>query len=93
MDLAGAGKARHMRKKQLKRELRELADSHEDLRRAHRQLATHAEVIAVAVRSPDLVPQSDLDDAIAGIHELNAEIAASTSTSALRSAAPVAEAV
>jgi len=29
-------------------------------------------VIAVAVRSPDLVPQTDLDDAIAGIHKLNA---------------------
>jgi hypothetical protein len=61
-----------MRKKRLKRELRALTKSHQELVRAHRQLATHAEVVAVAVRSPDLIPRSDLDDAIAGIHELNA---------------------
>ena len=60
-----------MRKKRLKRELRALSKSHERLEQAHRQLATHAEVIAVAVRSPDLVPEADLDAAIAGIHELN----------------------
>jgi hypothetical protein len=60
-----------MGKKQLKRELRALAESHGQLQEAHRRLAAHAEVIAVAVRSPDVVPETDLDDAIAGIHELN----------------------
>jgi hypothetical protein len=61
-----------MRKKRLKRELRALIRRHEQLEETQRRLATHAEVIAVAVRSPDLVPQTDLDDAIAGIHRLNA---------------------
>ena len=64
-----------MKKKRLKRELRALAESHAELARAHRQLATHAEVIAVAVRSPAIVPESDLQDAIAGIHELTATYA------------------
>ena len=67
-----SGYAASMRKKQLKRELRALARRHEQLEQTQRRLATHAEVIAVAVRSPDLVPQTDLDDAIAGIHRLNA---------------------
>jgi hypothetical protein len=60
-----------MGKKRLKRELRALAESHEQLQEAHRRLAVHTEVVAVAVRSGDRVPQSDLDDAIAGIHELS----------------------
>ena len=64
-----------MKKKRLKRELRALAEKHKELERAHRQLATHAEVIAVAVHSPALVPASDLQDAIAGIHELTASFA------------------
>ena len=61
-----------MGKKRLERELRTIAESHEQLRQAHHQLATHTEVIAVALRSPGLVPESDLDAAIAGIHQLNA---------------------
>jgi hypothetical protein len=61
-----------MGKKLLKRELRALAQRHKQLEQSQRQLAIHSEVIAVAVRSPDLVPQADLDAAIAGIHELNA---------------------
>lgn len=65
-----------MKKKRLERELRALAESHRELERAHRQLATHAEVIAVAVHSPAIVPASDLQDAIAGIHELTASFAA-----------------
>ena len=64
-----------MKKKRLKRELLALAESHRELARAHRQLATHVEVIAVAVRSPAIVPESDLQDAIAGIHELTATYA------------------
>lgn len=68
-----------MKKKQLKRELRALAESHKELERAHRQLATHAEVIAVAVHSPAVVPASALQDAITGIHELTASFAAEKS--------------
>jgi len=60
-----------VRKKRLKRELRALGEGHDRLERAHRRLATHTEVIAVALRSPDLVSQADLDAAIAGVHELN----------------------
>jgi len=55
--------------KRLKRELRTLAEHQDELDRAHRRLARHTEVIAVALRSPDL---TDCDDAIAGLHELNA---------------------
>ena len=65
-----------MKKKRIKRELRALAESHRALEQAHRRLATHAEVIAVAVHSPALVPASDLQDAIAGIHELNSRFPA-----------------
>jgi len=61
-----------VKKKRLKRELRALAERHDRLERAHRRLATHTEVIAVALRSPGLVSQTDLDHAIAGLHELNA---------------------
>lgn len=61
-----------MGKKRLKRELRALAERQAGLEREYRRLAAHCEVIAVAVRSPDLVPRADLDDAIAGVHELNA---------------------
>jgi hypothetical protein len=78
-----------MKKKQLKRELRVLTESHQELVHAHRALATHAAVVAVAMRSPDLVPPSDLDAAIAGIQELAANSVASSSTSAPRSVALV----
>jgi hypothetical protein len=61
-------------KKRLKRELRALAERQAELDREYRRLVAHCEVIAVAVRSPDLVPRADLDDAIAGIHELNASL-------------------
>jgi hypothetical protein len=57
-------------KKQLKRELRLLVDRQRELERAHRRLGTYTEVVAVAVRSPGLVPKADLDDAITGIHGL-----------------------
>ena len=42
----------------------------EELRMALRRLAAHAEVVAVAVRSPEAVTRPDLDAAVAGIHEL-----------------------
>lgn len=61
-----------MGKKRLKRKLQALAESHEQLQQAHRRLAAHTEVVALAVRSADHVPPADLDDAIAGIHDLNA---------------------
>lgn len=68
-----------MKKKRLKRELRALAESHKELEQAHHKLATHAEVIAVAIHSPAIVPASDLQDAIAGIHELTATFASEKS--------------
>jgi hypothetical protein len=64
-----------MKKKRFKRELRALAENQRELERAHRKLATHAEVVAVAVHSPAIVPASALQDAIAGIHELTATFA------------------
>jgi hypothetical protein len=42
----------------------------EELRQTLRRLAAHAEVVAVAVRTPDAVAQPDLDAAVGGIHEL-----------------------
>jgi len=45
-----------------------------ELRETLRRLAAHAEVVAVAVRTPDAVAQPDLDAAIAGIHELYEEL-------------------
>ena len=42
----------------------------EELKETMRRLIAHTEVVAVAVRTPEAVTQSDLDDAIAGIHEL-----------------------
>jgi hypothetical protein len=45
------------------------AEVHE-LKETLRRLAVHAEVVALALRSPGRVPESDLDGAIAGIHEL-----------------------
>jgi hypothetical protein len=70
-EAGSSGYAWSVRKKRLEQELRALAGRHEQLEQAHRLLAAHAEVIAVAVRSPAAVPQSDLDDAIAGLHALN----------------------
>lgn len=60
-----------MKKKKIKRELRRMTARQETLELAQRRLAAHIEVIAVAVRSPDRVPQVDLDNAIAGVHDLN----------------------
>jgi hypothetical protein len=60
-----------VRKKTIKRELRGLSERYAQLELAHRRLAAHLEVIALAVRSPDRVPQHDLDTAIAGVHALS----------------------
>ena len=61
-----------MKKKRLKRELRTLAKKYDELEDAHRRLATHVSVIALAVRTPDRVPEQDLDDAIAGLNTRSA---------------------
>jgi hypothetical protein len=60
-----------MKKKRLKRELRALAQRQEQLEEAQRRLTAYTEVIAVAIRTPERVPQRDLDTAIAAMHELN----------------------
>jgi hypothetical protein len=72
-----AGYPAAIKKKRLERELRALAEKQRELEleRVHRKLATHAEVVAVAVHSPAIVPASALQDAIAGIHELTASFA------------------
>jgi hypothetical protein len=57
-----------MTMKELKAQLDELTD-------AVRQLAAHAEVLAVALRTPEAVPAADLDEAVAGIHELYGRLA------------------
>jgi hypothetical protein len=59
-----------VKKKRIKRDLETLIERHEQLEEAQRRLATHAEVLALAVRSPERVPESDLDNAIAGLHQL-----------------------
>ena len=51
------------KKKELAAELQDLADL------VHR-LATHAAVLAVAVRDPNAVPPADLDAALAGLEEI-----------------------
>lgn len=51
------------KKKELEAELRDLTDI------VHR-LATHAAVLAVAVRDPNTVPLADLDAALAGLEEI-----------------------
>jgi hypothetical protein len=51
------------KKKELAAELQELTNI------VHR-LATHAAVLAVAVRDPNAVPPADLDAALAGIEEI-----------------------
>jgi hypothetical protein len=40
------------------------------LKETVRRLIAHTEVVAVAVRTPEAVPQAELDEAIAGIHGL-----------------------
>jgi hypothetical protein len=47
-----------VRKKTIKRELRGLSERYAQLELAHRRLAAHLEVIALAVRSPDRVPRA-----------------------------------
>ena len=51
---------------------RNLAERHDALAEVVHRLATHAAVLAVALRDPEAVPSADLDAALAGINDLNA---------------------
>jgi hypothetical protein len=48
----------------------ELEAELEELREIVRRLVAHTEVVAIALRTPEAVTQSELDEAIAGIHGL-----------------------
>jgi len=45
-----------------------------ELRELVRRLIAHTEVVAVALRTPEAVARPDLDEAVAGIHRLYAEL-------------------
>jgi hypothetical protein len=63
-----------VKKKALQAQLDELAERLDELQSACGRLLSHAEVVALAVRSRESVPSDDLDDAIDGLHELRAEL-------------------
>ena len=67
------------KKKELGRQLRDLRARHDELADAVSRLATHAAVLAVAVRDREAVPPGDLDAALAGIDELAARLVARSS--------------
>jgi hypothetical protein len=48
----------------------ELEAELDELKETVRRLIAHTEVVAVALRTPEAVTQSELDEAIAGIHGL-----------------------
>ncbi|MGH3054445.1 MAG: hypothetical protein ACRDL7_05650 [Gaiellaceae bacterium] len=58
------------KKKELDAQLRDLAERHDALTELVHRLATHAAVLAVAVRNPGAVPSADLDAALTGIEEI-----------------------
>ena len=64
------------KKKDLDAQLRDLAEKHEALTETVHRLATHAAVLAVAVRDPEAVPAADLDAAVAGISAIGAALPA-----------------
>jgi uncharacterized protein YbjT (DUF2867 family) len=49
-----------------------------ELKETVRRLIAHAEVVAVAVRTPDAVARADLDAAVAGLHELYTRLLSDT---------------
>ena len=63
-----------MKKKELQAQVDELTGRLDELSSVCGRLLSHAEVVALAVRSRDSVPREDLDDAIDGLHELHAEL-------------------
>jgi hypothetical protein len=58
------------KKKELEAQLNELAERHDALAETVRRLATHSAVLAIALRDPQAVPQSDLEAALTGIEEI-----------------------
>lgn len=62
--------------KELDAQLRDLAERHDALTETVHRLATHAAVLAVAVRDPEAVPAGDLDAAVAGISAIGAALPA-----------------
>jgi len=59
---------------ELDAQLRDLTERHDALSETVQRLATHAAVLAVALRDPEAVPAADLDAAVAGISEIHAEL-------------------
>jgi hypothetical protein len=53
---------------------KELETEIAELRQLVRRLIAHTEVVAVALRTRDAVPHADLDEAVAGLHALYAEL-------------------
>ena len=58
------------KKKELEAELRALETRQQELSEALARLATHASVLALAIRRPESVPSSDLKAALDGLDEL-----------------------
>jgi hypothetical protein len=63
------------KKKELDAQLRDLSERHDALSETVQRLATHAAVLAVALRDPEAVPAADLDAAVAGMNEISAALA------------------
>jgi hypothetical protein len=63
-----------VKKKGIQAQLDELGEAYAELAEICGRLASHAEVVALAVRSRESVPGDDLDDAIDGLHELHAQL-------------------
>lgn len=63
------------KKSELDAQLRDLTEKHDSLTETVHRLATHAAVLAVAVRDPQAVPAGDLDAAVAGISAIGAALA------------------
>ena len=64
------------KKKELDAQLRELGERHDALSETVQRLATHAAVLAVALRDPEAVPAADLDAAVTGISEISGALLA-----------------
>jgi hypothetical protein len=58
---------------------KELAAQLRDLEEVVQRLATHAAVLAVAVRDPEAVPAADLDAALSGLNQISSELARQSS--------------
>jgi hypothetical protein len=63
------------KKKELDAQLRDLTARHDALAETVQRLATHAAVVAVALRDPEAVPAADLDAAVSGISEISSALA------------------